>query len=439
MLSLLMLLFAHAAPLQLDEVLDAVDARIPTLAAAEAQLEVAEAKLLSKRGAFDPYLSAKASTYISKDPRQIVDTSVSGDTLLGVRWLVGYRAGLGQFPAYDGDAETYAGGEMVAGVDVPLLRGMWRGEARTDRDAATWRLRSEEQLLEATRIEVRLVASAKYWKWVGAIRKLEVDEELLRIAENRATVLQREVEAGSRARIHLLDNERVLLERQANVAESSAKAESAAYELSVYLRLADGQVTVPSADRAPPITPPMPRSLEDDIGALSGRPDLVAMEHELKALDQEIRGARNGLLPDLSVSVAHAQPVRQAPAETIVGVSVSTSLVARKQRGDLNQLSSKSRAVESKLGGSRDKAIADVQAGHAELLGAIERSERLQDAAARSAEVAGMEARRFELGGSDLFDVLQREEKLAKARKQAIDAAVTARLVDARINALIGR
>ncbi len=52
--------------------------------------------------------------------------------------------------------------------------------------------------------------------------------------------------------------------------------------------------------------------------------------------------------------------------------------------------------------------------------------------------MAALEARRFELGVVELFQLLLREEKVAKARKAAIDAELASRMAEAELTRVTG-
>ena len=81
----------------------------------------------------------------------------------------------------------------------------------------------------------------------------------------------------------------------------------------------------------------------------------------------------------------------------------------------------------------RDQANAEVRAAHAQLRAAERRVDLTDKGRARAEQVAAMERRRFELGSAELFTVLLREEKVAKARKAAVDAVLASRLAEAEL------
>ena len=280
---------------------------------------------------------------------------------------------------------------------------------------------SREAGWEAARVALRAKAAAAWWKWVAAGAKLEVYEELLTMAERRATALSLEVEKGQRARIDLVDNQRVLSERRAEVARARGDMERAALGLSLYYRDAAGQPVVPNRSDLPELRPVEVEAVGGVEQALS-RPDLQAARADLEKQRAAVRGARNQLLPELAASAEGATPVQGGPSETVVGVKVDVPLALRKGRGELRQERAREAARSERLRADTDRALAELEAAQVALQAAGERVLAAGEALEHAREVAALERRRFELGGSELFTLLQREERVAKAGLELADA-----------------
>ena len=211
---LITLLLATAlASVELTDVLDRVDARVPQLAAAQSEIEAAQAKLLGARGAFDPQLVGKGSAYGGKDPRSVLTTGVELDSILGVGGSVGYRRGTGDFPAYAGDDITGDAGEWVGRIEVPLLQGLGFGAERARLEGAARSVDVKEASRDAKRVELRAKASAAYWKWVADGREAGgLPGVCWRWPSSVSDALERQVERGAATRRSTCyDNERVVL------------------------------------------------------------------------------------------------------------------------------------------------------------------------------------------------------------------------------------
>ena len=431
---------AQAAPLTLDEVLARVDQRVPQLAAAEARLQEAEAKVLSKQGAFDPVLSGKGSVYTTKYPRSTFDTSLSSQTPWGPSLEVGWARGIGDFPAYDGKYETVQNGELYGTLTVPLLDGLGYGKERASVDGMRASQAEKQAALLDMQRKLRLEAAKRYWAWVAASRALQVAEDQLQLAERRNLAFTREVELGSRAKFDLLDNQRALLERQSEVASAQQKVFLAALDLSLLVRDASGSPVVPTLEDAPTTWPdlaPLPSDARD-LASLAWRPDRSKLDAQLQRATIEERRAQNGVLPKLNMTATTIQPLQDGePNELVGGVSFQAPVAFRESVGERRAATARVVVAREELRALDDQIRAEIDAVLETRRLAELRAEAAREAVERAEEVLVMERRRFELGGSDIFKLLLREEYTAKARKSAIDAEYALRVADAAVRAAL--
>lgn len=429
---------ALAAPLTVDEVVAAADARVPVLAAAEAKAEGARAAVMAAQGQFDPRLGVGAWTYTGKDPREVANAQLSWPTALGPTLSAGYRVGQGSFPDYDGYWYTLDGGEVRVRVDTPLLDGLGP-IARSDVLVARERALAAEAQRDVKLLEVRAKAASSYWKWVATGEKLRIEQELLELAERRAVGLKRQVEQGGRPRIDWIDNERVREERRARVAAAQRDLDQAAVELALWLRTPDGQRRVPAADERPPLEAPTPTSVSlDDWRAVVDRPEVRAASSLRDAARVEQRVARNDLLPKVNGWVQVSQDLGDQPTEIYAGAKADVPVPMRKARGSLGKTTANVDGLDAALRWTEDQV--DVQVEQAWLAAlAAERRVRFTGASATQAEEAvRLENRAVELGSSDVFKLVLREEKLVKARKDHVDAKLEARLAEVALLAAAG-
>ncbi|MCA9494614.1 MAG: TolC family protein [Myxococcales bacterium] len=431
---------ALAAPLTLTEVLDAVDERVPELAAADAKLREAEGKALASRGAFDPKASGYGVAVTGPYDRDTLWLGLGGETALGPTWTAGWAVGSGDFPSYD-DGETYAGGEWQVGLELPLLDGLVWSEARTARDVALAKADRADAELAAKRVAARFGAGSAWAKWVAAGQKRDVDADLLDLALRRDAGLRREVEEGTRAPVTLIDNQRIVLERSDQLAASEAAVVVAARKLGLYLRAPDGSPAPPPSDRLPEAWP-APRPMPDpelDVATVAARPDLRALDAAIDAARRERSRARNAVLPDLDVVLGAAVPVAGSEAELKGGVKLSSPVLLRKERGSLAAADAALDGLTQVRRGTLDAAHAALAAARAEHDAAEQRVALATEAAERAQELLILERRRFELGDADLFALWQREEVVGKARKAAIEAELALRSAELAVEAALGR
>ena len=203
-------------PLHFEEVLQSVEAHDPRIRQAVERLRKAESNTTTARGAFDPKLegNAKLTTGAYYDLRSADAELRQATTLWGTEVFAGYRVGLGlneRWPTYRDD-QTLSGGEVRAGVEMPIWRGGPIDSERAERARAIQFEKAADHALSVTRLDLELGAARAYWSWVSTGQNREVARELLQLAEQRDAQLRRRLQAGSIAEFDITDNERILLD-----------------------------------------------------------------------------------------------------------------------------------------------------------------------------------------------------------------------------------
>ncbi len=440
-----------ADPLTLPEVLESVSGTHPDLEVAERGVEKADAKAFAARGGFDPILAIRGKyTPVGYYDNGQVDALLRQPTpLWGAGFYAGYRIGLGSYPVYKGDLQTLSGGELRAGVDVPI----WRDGPIDDRRAKVRRTTIERKAAEygrdAAELELQREAAKSYWSWVAAGLRLRVARELLSIAERRDAGLNEQAAAGAIENILLVDNRRLVLDRMGKVVAAEQKFNEASLALSLFLRDDDrnpirvGEDRVP-ADLPEPLRVDVP-SLEREVQrAIDVRPDVAALEATREAANVDVRLARNQRSPKVNLQTFVAKdfgdgPAELAPTEWGAGVVVELPLPLRQARGELRAAQADVSSVDAKRRGLRDKVGVDVRKS----IVALEAAEQNIVLARRQVEAANelADAERTKLleGASDLVIVNLRELAAADAANSEIDALADFHRAHADFMASTGR
>jgi outer membrane protein TolC len=439
---LLWLAAALAGPLTLDEVLAAVDVRVPEVAVAEAGALRARADASRARAAFDPGWEGDLYRKEGEYPATTGGLDLTAGTWWGPKLSAGYGLGVGEFAAYDGDLETAAAGELRAGIDLPLLRDLGLPESRAKALAADASADAAGRRFDDVRRRAARAAAEAYWSWVEAGRGVEIERELLALATTRDEGLRESVDRGARPRIDALDNARVVAQREARLAEAEARLVARAQSLGLWLRRADGTPAPPSADRLPdPVGPPAtPPDVDGAVAtALERRPDLAAAERVLDGAEILQRRAQRALLPDLRAGLKVERDLEAgAVPDVAVGVGLRGTLLWRGASADAAIARARVTEQEQTLRGARDAVAAEVVSAHAERVAAAARLDAARRAADISQELLTLEARRVDLGASDLFRLVLREEQLQSALKESAAAEANLGRAEARLRAAIG-
>lgn len=423
-----------AEPLELQDVLESVEATHPTLESATRDVDEADGLALSARGGFDPTLTIRGRyNPVGYYGNGQVDTMVRQPTpAWGIGVYAGYRLGLGSYPVYKGELQTLSGGELRAGVDVPV----WKDGPIDDRRA---KIKKSEHALsgarasrDATSLQLAGQAASAYWSWVAAGRRLIIARNLLAIAERRDAGLNEQAVAGAIERIKVVDNRRLVLDRMAKVVEAERAFESAALALSLYYRTGDNEPIRPGEARVPtalpePVRPDVP-SIDTEVAeAVRRRPDVEALSAKRRASDVDVRLAKNQRAPGVNLQgfVAKdfgAGPPELAPVELGVGVVVEMPLPLRKARGDLRAAKAGRASVDAKLRGLHDKIGAEVRTAYVALQAAEQSVLLAREQVSVAQQLAEAERTRFSEGLSDLVIVNLRELAAAEAATQEVDA-----------------
>ncbi|MFN3429909.1 MAG: TolC family protein [Candidatus Sericytochromatia bacterium] len=422
--------------LTLDEVLTPLAESYPPLDAARRDLALAEAEAVAAAGGFDPaWRSRAAGVPVGGYPQFRLDTMVEQPLpWMGLTVFGGYRLGTGSFAVYDGKLETNAGGELRAGVAMPLLRN-----GPIDRRRANW-LRAEGGLLAAQaalrqqQLEAFRLAAHRYWDWVGAGRKLAVGRAVLAIATQRDAALAASVQSGQAPPIERVENERAILQREAQVLAAERALTQAAIELSLLHRDLRGGPVVPPPGRLPPDFPAAPdveglaldRALSQ---AQRLRPEPARLAAQRAQAQVELEWAENQLSPGLDFSVTGAQDLGSGSAiravpELEAAIGLDVPLLTRGPVGRIGV----ARAAVARLASlerfARDRVAADVRDAHNAVAMASRRWLVADRELALSRRLEAAERDRFTLGEGTLFLVNLREQATADAASRLVDAQV---------------
>lgn len=427
-----------AGPLQLSEVRQSIERFYPLIEAAQRDVQIAEADLLSARGAFDPIARARADgAPLGYYQGGRADLSIETPTpWWGTTFFGGYRVSFGKFADYDGKLETNQYGELRAGVKVPL----WRngpidrrraniGRAELGRDAANAGLTQQ-------RIDSLRVGSLRYWDWLAAGQRYRVAQALLDLATQRNEQIAIRVQRGEMPAIERTDNRRALLQRKGLAVLANRALQQTAIELSLYLRASDGTPLLVDAQRLPREFPRPPAGgidtsvarIERDIEwALQRRPDVERLRLQREQQRIERDWAKNQLAPGIDAQMAVSQdfgPGQTSLEPTVLEGSLVIDIptLNRAARGRVAAAHAAMQRIDAQLRLQRDRVGTEVRDMLSALAAAAERVRVAAEELQTSREVEAAERERFALGDSTLFVVNLREQATFEAALREVDA-----------------
>lgn len=428
-----------ASPLSEQDVVEAVDARVPEIALALAEQQIAEGLAQKANGAFDPSLhSSLQSEVLGPYERTYASAQIRQTTPYGIDWSFTHRYGGGEFPSYYGHQETLSIGESRLGIYADLLGTMGLPEARARRLIADGRSQAQAKATQSVRQQITGAAASAYWNWVQAHQRRVVEQEFVELASARQDGLDARVQSGALAPIEAIDNRRALLKRQASLALAEQAERLARIKLAWYLRDELGEPKM--RERAiPPQTLQFPEHLSS-IGedqaierALEARPDLAELRALTDVAETALRRARINLQPRLNVGVEIAQDVGTGAAglvgpEVDFGMNLSMPLLLREARGERARAEAALTKIQTETNALRQSISLEVTASIARVDAAAERWRLAEQSVKLAREVLTLEREAFEFGSSDIFRLTNREEAVARAQAELIDAHLEYRL-----------
>lgn len=418
-------------PLSLSEVLIAVEQHYPLLRAVEQERAIAGGRLLTAMGAFDLNLlggvDGRGGTY--DNVRSALGVS-QGLPVGGIGLFAGYRNGYGEFPTYYLDQKTADGGELRAGLSLPLLRDRDIDRPRAAVRQAGLDVQIAEPVIERQRLDFFRAAARTYWNWVASGHRLNLAASLVKLAEDRDEQLKARVAIGPAANIERVDNQQNIALRNGMLVQAQRGFQQAAIELSLFLRNELGEPTVPGADRIPTfpaVEPVDPLRFGEALqSAFELRPEPLRLRLQREKALVDLRLASNQMLPSLNATVSASQDAGYGKSvlsgpngldRTAVngGVALALPVQLRDARGRVLAAQAQVNQLEFQLKQVEDAVRAEVQ----DTFSALERAYEFYKQARQRVDLARLVARaereQLLLGRSDVLRVTLREQAAFEA------------------------
>ncbi len=415
--------------LTLPEVLAQVEENHPKLRGAQLVNQIASAKVLEKRGAFDPSVGL-ASTYqsynSSSSPGKESDYFSNSATVFrtdpsGIKWEAGWinNQGSVKSPA----SSTGDAGEFFVGASVPLLRGLNINEKSVG-------LRQAEVVQERVtfdykrlRLAVLLDAGSAYYNWVTSVVQREIVQENLVLAQQRAKQVAIMIEAGDRPRIDQVEADREVQKRQESLLKADRIIQKSAIKLALYLWNSEGEAQdIPPEDLAPRSLPES-QQVDDvriaslQVEALDLRPELrtLRLDTSIVELDRDL--AKNLRLPQLDLKLRPGADLGNNGVGLTfkAGLELVIPLATRTADGKERAASIKLEKLSLDQVEMVRRILLQVQDAAGEVEATRARLERALEVYRLNRELEEAERLKFQLGDSSLFLVNSRERSTVEA------------------------
>jgi outer membrane protein, heavy metal efflux system len=434
--------------LHLNEVLQSVRDKFPLLEGARRDTKAAEAEVRASEGAFDIQWRTRAITSpMGYYQNERIDSILEQPTTLwGTSVFAGYRLGTGNFAIYDGKMETNEGGEVRAGLSIPLLRDGPTDRRRVNIKKASLGVQLAEMQVRQQSIDSVRTASHRYWDWVAAGQRVEIFRSLLAIAEERDKGLAERVKQGDLPDFERQDNLRAILQRRSQLIGAERALQQSSIELSLLYRDGQSNPVLLTAERLPKkLLSPGPGEEPTDTVEVAAqrRPDLLRFvalreQNELeRRLAVNQAGPRIDATVQMSRSLQLGDPTRNL-TQMEAGLLIEVPLQANVARGREDSANATELRLEFQERFVRDRIHADINDARS----ALEAARLRVDVTAKETQLARNleqgERERFVHGDSNQLFVNLREQATADAAVREIEALADYRKSLATLLAALG-
>ena len=416
----------------LSEYLGYVKNYHPIVKQANLIINSSEAKLLKKRGAFDPKIEVdfnekifKGTTYYNK-----LNAAFKIPTWYGIEFKANYEKNEGLY--LNQENKIPLDGLYNAGISIALAKGFLINKRMTALKQAKFFLnqaKEDQQILVNT---VLYDASLSYFNWLKTYNEKRLYTSFLNNAKTRFEATKRAFQEGEKPAIDTLEAGITLNYRKLNLEKANIKLIKAGLELSNYLWLHENtpielkKNIIPDLNTVATIDKTFNIALfNDENFDIENHPKIKSLGFKIKSLDVNRRLKMNNLLPKIDfqynlLSTNGRQINSFNTANYKTGLNFSMPLFLRKERGDLKL--ARIKLQDKKLENAATKVVIknEINAIQQELASYILQNDFTFKIVRDYDVLLEAEERKFFLGESSLFLVNYREEKYIDSKLKAI-------------------
>ncbi len=336
---------------KINDLLNWVNSNHPLVRIAKSEEEIGKAKLLNKRGAFDPIFSIdnNLKTLENQSYYDFSRFALVGKTRSPINLESGIDYGLGN--KLNPELSTSNSGLGFFGISIDLLKGFWIDEKRND-------LKKAKIYAQMGRIEREIMLQDlaetiwnDYLLWYNSYEKYVAFETGVAISSERQLALREMFAIGGCNGMDTLENHIQLKLFEAQSTEWNANTYKYKMQLSRHLWSKDKNHWVelndnvfPSPDGLMQLDSLCKQFTSNSLD-VSEIPDIQKLinEQEIKLFDYRL--ARNNLLPKLELKTQFIQnnvpykwgTINNFSENQRFGLTFNTPLFLRKERGELSK------------------------------------------------------------------------------------------------------
>jgi outer membrane protein TolC len=363
---------------------------------------------------------------------------------------------------------------MAVGFTQPLLNGFGRRATAVQIRIAQNDLKIAHSVFRQQVITTVAQVLNLYWDYVAFAENVRVAQQALAYAQKLLSDNRRQVEIGTLAPIEVVRAESEVAARQQDLIVAQTNLQQQAELIKTALSkqvgpdLAGAKIT--PEDKLPEPKPDDVPPLEEALRlAAANRPELEQLDRKLVDQDYTIKARRNSLLPSLNIFATYAASglsgnrancpagytaygmrcvgetgtvppldiishgVSQALSQTwqgqypdySFGVTLSIPIRNRSAQADAARALLERRQLETQVQQTKNKIAQDVRSAEIAVIQAKAQIEAAHKAVRLAQETLDAEQKKFQLGESTVFLVIQAQRDLAAAEGNEVKARST--------------
>lgn len=413
-----------SARLSIETYLDIVKRYHPAVLQGDQTIQLAQGDLLSARGAFDIKLDTdwdnkgfKSQNYYSE-----LNTALKIPTWIGADIKVGYERNRGIF--LNPRDNLPSDGLLFAGVSIPV----GSGRAWDERRAIVRAAELNNSIAQEDRIqifnELYLKSIIAYLEWSFAYRTLTIQQEGVRLAEQRLAITKSSFIQGDKPAIDTLEASILLQKRAIDLNNTTQFYTSAKLELQNFL-WGPNLLPIELSNNAIPenidpqwLAQAIASIPENTASWLNDQYIIKILDLEKSIIDNDRRLARESLKPNINIEYF---PLLSVNTESLIaspnigdykiGLSASIPIQTRKGRGKLLSLDAKTTIIDTKISKEKTQLTNIVAALKTNRQNQLTQIINYQNILQDQLKLVNAERRKFQIGESSVFLVNSRESK----------------------------
>lgn len=460
-----------AETVKLSKLLQLAVRQNPNMASASIDVATADARVLEESGIDDWQLDASGTMFVARlggaisavsaRAQDVVELSANlkkalrsgGMLTLGVTG----RYNKSTYDLISGAANVGYSGSFDITFDQPLLRGHGEKFARAKIALARIARTASERSRHGTAISVARDVIIAYWELAYAQRDLQIRKSSLELAKERLRITRAGINAGAIAPVEALAVEQVIAQREEEILTAQLAVTKRSLDLRQLVNLPIDPAHLDLDAAAPVSANPKAFDLKQLLShAYDRSPEITALKAQRKGALLDVEVTRNGLLPQLDLSMSFgpagvATNARNALSQAgrLDGFTIGVSL---KYQQSLGRTAARG-ALRASYAGLM-KARLNLTNAKLLIAGTLALAVKTADVAAKRIKISQRaiklaeqnikaEKARFDLGRATNFDIMQRQEELKAAQlrfaRANIDYIIAVTGIDAATGDLLPR